>query len=173
MKRDDKFPDKNELLNRFKQTILPLKSDLEDLNNQVFKARVPSSEELDFIKPIETKVTPIEPKNIRVPPAEAQAFAPFYSEKVEALRSSLQLFVSNKREHINKTYFDLKEKIRQTYVSYGINIFRNYQDMQNITENPSFKSKHGVFRELNGGKAGYEEITTKVRFLTESIDSLF
>jgi len=100
MKKDDSFPGKDELKRRFKKDIEPLMYPTKEKINQVYKCPVPKPDQLNLIKPISTNVTPIEPKNIRVPPPDAPYFAGFFSEKVEGLRSSISLFISNKKQHL-------------------------------------------------------------------------
>ncbi len=173
MDKDDKFADKKSIKDRFQNEMLPLKTELFELNKQVFKAVVPNPEELDEIKPIQTKVTPLEPKNIRIPPTEANYFAPFLSDKVEGLRGSLVLFMNNKKDHIQKTHFDLKEKIREVYSTYNIEMLKNYTSAGDVSNNENFKNNHRVFREMNGGKAGYEQMNMKLQQLQQQIESAF
>lgn len=171
MEKDDKFPEKADLSARFKTDIVPLKTEVLEMNNQVFKAPVPNPEELDFIKPIETKVTPLEPKNIRVPPNEAPNFTPFHSEKVEGLRSNLQLFVSNKKEHVQKSYFDLKEKVRECYTNYNIDLLKTCGgDLKANIMDDEFKNKHRIFREMNGGKKGYIDMNMKLHTSIQKVE---
>lgn len=106
----------------------PIKKRLEEtqvMNNEVFKAPLPKREELNHIKPIETKVRPLEPKNIRVPPPEAAGFNNFHSEEMENVKSSLNLFISNKRQHAEKTLFDLKDRLNQTNKTYNLAFLKN------------------------------------------------
>jgi hypothetical protein len=63
----------------------------------VYKCPVPKEEELNHVPPLKTPITPIEPKNIRMPPPDAPYFSVFLSEKIEGVRSSINLFVSNKK----------------------------------------------------------------------------
>lgn len=81
------------------------------MNNEVFKAPVPKREELKDIVPLETKVRPLEPKNIRIPPDEYKYFEMFACEELENVKSSLKLFCSNKKQHVEKSIYDLKERI--------------------------------------------------------------
>ena len=117
----------------------------------MFKCPIPGPDELKEIKPIDTKVTPLEPKNIRVPPQEAPNFQPFLSEKVEGLKSSLHLFINNKKDHVEKSFFDLKEKIRDIYTTYNVELLKTCGNMKDIVMNDDFKNKHRVFKEMNGG----------------------
>lgn len=110
MKHDDKFPQRDSLQQRFKKELEPYSEEILQKIQQVYKCKIPKPDELDYIKPIQTKITPIEPKNIRIPPPEAPYFANFHSEKIEGVRSSISLFVSNKKSHVEKSYYDLMEK---------------------------------------------------------------
>ena len=173
MEKDDKFPDKADISARFKTEMVPLKKEVLEMNNQVFQAPVPNPDELDFIKPIETKVTPLEPKNVRVPPAEAANFTPFHSEKVEGLRSNLQLFVSNKKEHVQKSYFDLKEKVRECYTTYNVDLLKSVGgDLKANIMDDEFKNKHKIFREMNGGKKGYLDINQKLHSSIQKVEKI-
>lgn len=120
----DSFGEKKNLQKKFE----PLKKKLEDtrlMNDQVFKARIPKREELTDIKPMEQKVRPLEPKNIRVLPTDAEFFNAFKSEEMEAVKQSLHLFVSNKKQHVEKTMFDLKERINDINKTYNVPFLKN------------------------------------------------
>lgn len=151
MKRDDKFPGKDALYKRFKKDVEPLMYPTKEKINQVYKCPIPKPENLDLIKPISTKVTPIEPKNIRVPPPDAPYFTGFFSEKVENLRTSIQLFISNKKQHIQKTFFDLQEKVREIYANNNVETLVHCADLKGLVMTEEFKTNLKVFKEMNGG----------------------
>ena len=120
----ESFADKKALAKRFE----PLKKQLEELvlmNDQVYKARIPKREELNDIKELQVKVRPLEPKNIRVSPPESAAFNSFPSEEMENIRTSLKLFISNKKQHIEKTFYDLKERLNELNKNYNIPFLSN------------------------------------------------
>ncbi len=115
----ESFADKKNLQKKFE----PLKKQFDEvklMNDQVYKAPIPDRSKLTDIKPIEQKVRPLEPKNIRVPPQDAVYFANFLSEEMESVRNSLKLFVSNKKQHIEKTLFDLKERLTEINKNYNV-----------------------------------------------------
>ena len=119
--------------------------------DQVYKCPIPKSKDLDFIKPLGTKVTAIEPKNIRVPPPDAPYFTGFFSEKVENLRSSIQLFISNKKQHVQKTFFDLQEKIREIYATHNVETLVHCANLGGLIMTEEFRTNLKVFKEMNGG----------------------
>lgn len=172
MEKDDKFPDKKTISKRFKDEVLPLKAEVSEMIKQVFKCEIPGTNDLKEIKPISQKVTPLEPKNIRVPPTEAPNFQPFLSEKVEGLKGSLNLFVNNKKDHVEKSFFDLKEKIRDTFTTYNIELLKSCGNMKDIVMNDEFKNKHQIFKEMNGGKAGYYDLNQKLDSTSTSIEQI-
>jgi hypothetical protein len=120
----DSFDLKKALQKKFE----PLKKKLEDtklMNDQVFQAPIPKRDQLTDIKPIEQRVRPLEPKNIRILPTDAEFFTAFKSEEMEAVKQSLNLFVSNKKQHVEKTMFDLKERINDINKTYNVPFLKN------------------------------------------------
>jgi hypothetical protein len=99
MKRDEKFPLKKTLESRYKKDIPSLMEATKAKIDQVYKCAIPKETELNHIPPLKTKITAIEPKNIRMPPPDAPHFSVYHSEKIDGLRSSIQLFISNKKQH--------------------------------------------------------------------------
>lgn len=138
----ESFADKKNLQKRFE----PLKKQYDDtklMNDQVFKAPIPAREKLTDIKPIEQKVRPLEPKNIRVPPQEAAYFSSFLSEEMESVRSSLKLFVSNKKQHIEKTLFDLKERLTEINKNYNVPFLKSCASLDgSLNEDAQKKIEH-------------------------------
>lgn len=120
----ESFADKKALAKRFE----PLKKQLEEvmlMNDQVYKSIIPKRDELNDIKELQIKVRPLEPKNIRVSPPESSAFASFPSEEMENIKTSLKLFISNKKQHIEKTFYDLKERLSELNKNYNIPFLAN------------------------------------------------
>ena len=172
MKRDDRFPGKDDIYNRYKHELVKYTEDVKTKIDQVYRCKIPKGEELKFIKPIQTKITPIEPKNIRVPPPDAPYFKDFLSEKVEGVRSSINLFLSNKKQHVQKTYFDLKEKQREIYRNNNIQALANFVNKADITESEDFKTQLSVFKDVNGGGEGYQKLNTQTGKYSQKIDHL-
>lgn len=169
MKKDDKFPGRDEISKRYEKEMVKYAEEVKAKIDQVYKCKIPKPEELNYIEPIQTKITPIEPKNIRVPPPEAPYFANFRSEKIEGLRSSISLFVSNKKSHVEKTYYDLQDKKRQIYLDHNVESLANCANLQNLTENEDFKVKIKIYKEQNGGSQGLQQIFEQVRTYSQQI----
>jgi hypothetical protein len=170
MKRDDKFPDQKALKKRYENELVKYTSDTLAKIQQVYKCKIPKGEELNFIKPIQTKITAIEPKNIRIPPPDAPYFQNFRSEKIEGLRSSIQLFVSNKKQHVEKTFYDLNEKMREVYTLNNIEALANFANMTNVTDTEEFKSKLKTYKEVNGGSNALNNLNTQIKQYGAQID---
>lgn len=142
----DSFKDKKELQKKFD----PLRKKAEEVKimiDQVFKCPIPKRTELNDIKPLEHKVRPLEPKNIRIAPANESAFSSFISEEVETTRSSLTLFVTNKRQHVEKTMFDLNERIQSMNQTYNVPFLRNCGNLSESIMTDEFKNKILLIRE--------------------------
>lgn len=164
----DSFDQKKNMQKRFE----PLKKKLEDtklMNDQVFKARIPKREELTDIKPMEQKVRPLEPKNIRILPTDAEFFVAFKSEEMEAVKQSLQLFVSNKKQHVEKTMFDLKERINDINKTYNVPFLKNLVNAG--TPSAETQAKLETIREQ--GENGFVTQITKVAKNRQTLDDNF
>lgn len=170
MKNDDKFPAKSSIKTRYEKEVKPMADPIYQKITQVYKCPVPKASQLDFIKPIQTKVTAIEPKNIRIPPPDAPYFSAFYSEKLEGLRSSIQLFVSNKKQHIQKSYFDIQEKMREVYSNNNVEALANCMDLKGMILNDDFKTKLQVFKNMNGGAASLMQINQNLQNYSAMIE---
>ena len=170
MKSDDDFPMKKNLRSQFKDEIEPELKDVDQKVREVYKCSVPEPEELNYIKPIETKITGLEPKNIRLPPKDAQYFSPFYSEQLEGVKSALSLFISNKKSHIQKSLFDLKEKIREIDHLYHVDIIVNAANQKSLVRTPEFEKQLKEFKS-NGGKAAYEKLDKSLKDMRKRIEN--
>lgn len=141
------------------------------MNDEVYKAPIPPRDQLTHIKPIEQKVRPIEPKNIRIPPKDAQAFSGFRSEEMDTVRSSLALFVTNKKQHVEKSLFDLKEKFNETCKQYNIQFLKSCANIGDTVVNEEFRNKVSKIREK--GENGYSDLVAEVIRNRKSIEEAF
>lgn len=173
MKNDDKFPDKDAIKARFSKEIEPLMFPTQEKINQVYKCPIPKGDQLDHIKPIATKVTAIEPKNIRIPPPDAPYFTGFFSEKIESVRSSIVLFISNKKQHIQKSLFDLHEKSREIYTNNNVKTLVNCANLNGMVMTEEFRTNLKVFKEMNGGSASYLTINKNIAEYSGKIEHAF
>jgi hypothetical protein len=171
MKNDDKFPDRDALKKRYERELKKLASDTKMKIDQVYKCPIPRGEQLNWIKPIQTKITAIEPKNIRIPPPDAPYFSSFFSEKVEGVRSSINLFVSNKKQHIQKSFFDLAEKLREIYTLNNVEALANCANLNDMVMNENFKTQLRVFKEVNGGAQAYHQINQNLDMYSQMIEN--
>jgi len=169
-KRDDKFEDQKALKKRYEAELVKYTADTLEKIKQVYKCKIPKGDELNFIKPIQTKINGIEPKNIRIPPPDAPYFQNFRSEKIEGLRSSIQLFISNKKQHVEKTFYDLNEKMREIYTLNNIEALANCANLTNITDNEEFKTKLRVYKDVNGGSSGLQGLNNQIKQFSQQID---
>lgn len=164
----DSFAEKKNLQKKFE----PLKKKIEEvklMNSQVYQARVPPRQELTDIKPIEQKIRPLEPKNIRIPPNDSESFSGFKSEEMEGVKSSLTLFVSNKKQHIEKTMFDLKERITEVNKAYNVSFLKNLVSTGSSSQEAEKKLK--LIREQ--GQKSYIDQSSKVSNLRHQLDENF
>jgi hypothetical protein len=116
---NESFNSRNTLLNKY-TAIQKRLDDAKLMNDQVYNASIPYRDEIPQPKAIATKIRPLEPKNLRLPPTEAANFAPFKSEEMETVKQSLDLFISNKKQHVQKTFSDLKEKLNEIHQTYNV-----------------------------------------------------
>lgn len=166
----ESFADQKMILNKY-SFIPKLIEDATLLNNEVFKAAIPPRDQLTHIKPIEQKVRPIEPKNVRIPPKDIEYFKNFKSEEMETVRTSLQLFISNKREHVDKTLFDLKENLNEMGKAYNIPFLKVCTNINEVILNDEFKKKVTKIREI--GDKGYQDLVSQVQHFKQVIDNGF
>ena len=162
------FAEKKNLLKKFE----PLKKRLDELilmNNEVFKANIPPRTELNDIKPLDTKVRPLEPKNIRVAPQDAEYFQAFTCPEMENVKSSLTLFMTNKKQHVEKTLFDLKERMTDINKTYNIPYLKSLATLGEVS--PDTERKVQAIRE-QGEKAFIAEMD-KVAKNRQAIDNSF
>jgi hypothetical protein len=87
-----------------------------------------------------------------MPPPDAPYFSVFLSEKIEGVRSSIQLFVSNKKQHCEKSFYDLNERVRNIYAENNISSLANCSNLGGIVHDEDFKAKHSKFKQSFGGK---------------------
>lgn len=139
---DEKYPGKKNLQDRYKKEMVPYMVETKAKIDQVYRCAIPSPEDLNSIPDLKTPIAPIEPKNIRVPPGDAPYFAVFISDKIEGLRSSIQLFISNKKQHCQKKFFDLNEKVRNIYAENNVGSLANCSNLQGAVTDPEFVAKH-------------------------------
>lgn len=164
----ESFADKKNLQKKYE----PLKKKVDELilmNNEVFKAKIPPRTELNDIKPIETKVRPLEPKNIRVPPQDAAYFNAFTCPEMEDVKSSLSLFMTNKKQHVEKTLFDLKDRMNEINKTYNVPYLKSLAALGEIS--PETERKIQGIREM-GEKAFISEMD-KVSKNRQAIESSF
>lgn len=169
MDKGDNFPEKKNLLKKFE----PLKKKHDDavlMNNQVYNAKIPQRTELTHINPISEKIRPLEPKNIRVLPEEAPLFGAFKSEEMEGVRSSLLLFISNKKQHVEKTMVDLKERITFINKTYNVPILKGIANADQVMS-PETANKISQIKAT--GERGFSDLIGKVTELRRGIDQTF
>lgn len=171
MGKDDDFPAKSYINKLYKKEIKSKLAEVEEKIQKVYKCQVPKSQDLNYIQPVETKITPIEPKNIRVPPKDANAFGPFLSEQLEGVKSAVQLFISNKKSHVQKTLFDLKEAVRDIKKNYNVDLIVNAAQQKDIINQPEFQTMLKQFREKNKGKQGYLELLRMSKDMRSRIEN--
>lgn len=162
----DSFAEKKNLIKVYE----PIKKQYEDvkaMNDQVYKAPIPSRDQLNDIKPIEMKVRPLEPKNIRVPPPETDLFVNFASEEMDNIKSSLTLFVSNKKQHIEKSMFDLKEEVAILNKNFNVPFLKNLANLGGLISDET-KKKLDVIRQQ--GESEYSNQVNNILKLRGQID---
>ena len=166
----ESFTDQKTILNKY-AFVSKAFDDVNLMNNEVFKANIPPRDQLNHIKALEQKVRPIEPKNIRIPPKDVEYFRNFKSEEMETMRTSLNLFVSNKREHVDKTLFDLKENLNEMSKAFNIPFLKVCTNINEAVINEEFKRKVTSIRDA--GDKGYADLVEQVQFFKGKIEGTF
>lgn len=167
MDKED-FPEKRNIQKKY-ENLSKRVQEATLMNNEVFKAAIPPRDQLTHIKPIETKLRPIEPKNVRIPPKEAPYFAGFRSEEMDNVRSSLELYVNNMRQHAEKTFFDLKEKLNDLNKTYNIQFIKTCANLGESSLTDDFKRKVNAIREL--GEKNYLGLICSVAANKQEVES--
>lgn len=172
MGKDEKFPAKAGLEARYKKDMPALMTATKTKIDQVYKCAIPKADDLNHIPPLKTPITPIEPKNIRMPPPDAPYFAVFLSEKIEGVRSSIQLFISNKKQHCQKSFYDLNERVRTLYSENNIASLANCSNLGGIVHDEDFKANHAKFKQSYGGMIGYDQLNKNTNGCKARIDNI-
>ena len=139
--------------------------------NEVYQCPIPGRDSLNYVKQIEQKVRPIEPKNIRIPPQEANFFANFRSEEMETVGTNLSLFVNNKKQGIEKSISDLKEKLNDLYKTYNIPFLKSCSNMGEKVLTPEFLAKLKDLRAV--GEPGFQKLLAEVAVGKQAIETNF
>jgi hypothetical protein len=167
---NDSFNDKKALQKKFEG--LKKKADeVKTMIDQVYQCPIPPRDQLKDIKPIEQKVRPMEPKNIRIPPKDAQYFSGFASEEMETTRSSLSLFLTNKKQHAEKTLFDLKEQLLSMNRTYNIPFLKNCASLSTTLINDEFKKK--ILAIKTRGESAFPEMLNQEAMSRKLIEKQF
>lgn len=161
----ESFNSKKVLLNKY-AGIHKRVDDARLMNDQVYQAQIPPRDKLPPIKTIETKLRPLEPKNIRIPPAEASKFAPFKSEEMETIKQSLDLFIANKKQHVEKSYFDLKENLNEIHKTYNVPMMLVAVNLEANIITEDIKRKVGDIRS-KGAKSYVDLVAQIAQFQTQ------
>jgi len=96
----------------------------------------------------------------------------FLSDKIEGVRSSIQLFISNKKQHCQKTFYDLNERVRNLYAEHNIASLANCNNLGGVVHDPEFKAKHEQFKKGYGGLLGYDQLNKNVGQFRQKIDNI-
>lgn len=153
------FSSKKVLLNKY-SAISKRVQDARLMNDQVYQAQIPPRDKLPQVKAIETKIRPLEPKNIRIPPVEAPNFAPFKSEEMETIKQSLDLFIANKKQHVEKSYFDLKESLNEIHKTYNVPMMLMAVNLEANIITDDIRRKVGEVR--NRGGKSYNDLIAEI-----------
>ena len=167
---NDSFNDKKTLQKKF-EGLKKKSEEVKTMIDQVYQCPIPGRDQLKDIKPIEQKVRPMEPKNIRIPPKDAQYFAGFVSEEMETTRSSLGLFLTNKKQHAEKTMFDLKEQLQAMNSTYNIPFLKNCGSLATTLINDEFKKK--ILAIKSRGEAAFPEMLNQDNLTRKLIEKQF
>jgi hypothetical protein len=151
----------------------PLMNEIQDKINNIYKCEVPKSENLTYIEEWDKKVPDLEPKNIRVPPEDAQYFQDFMSEELERIKSSVELYVKNKQTHIQKSFNDIGDSLAEAYRDHNIKFYLNAEHLKNNSVDEDFKVKMSVIREQNGGVQGYNKLNSDLSQFRKNIEDMF
>ena len=165
------FSERKNIQAKFSGTVSKQLDEVMIMINEVFQCSIPARESLNYIKQIEQKVRPIEPKNIRIPPQEANFFANFRSEEMETVGTSLNLFVNNKKQHIEKTIIDLKEKMNDLNKNYNIPFLKSCSNLGESVLTPQFIAKLKSIRDV--GEPGFQKLLADVAVSKQGIEANF
>merc|ERR1712183_434574 len=108
--------DKNELKEMHKKDGWEqIVKDSKEKNNKVYNFPVPNIGEVKVIEEWDKKLPELAPSNIYVPPQGFEHFQHFMSEELEKIDSNLKLFVQNKKQFVQKLFYDVNQKKEQVY----------------------------------------------------------
>lgn len=133
-------------------------SDTVEKNNKIYKSVVPKSGEKNCIPEWENVITDKAPLNIYLPPDGYQHFQYFLSEELEKINSNLMLYVQNRKQFLQKLYYDINTKKEQVYREKNINFILSANSLQAAKLDDDFFINLGIVTKDNGGLAGYEKL---------------
>ena len=151
-----KKEDKKSFTDRFNKEMLPMYKDVKEKNDKIYKSVVPHGKDLTWVAKWDKEIPDSVPDNMYVPPANSHCFQHFLSDELETVKSNLQLFVTNKKQSIQKMFYDMKDKKDQVYKEQKVEFIINSQAQSNSQMDPKFYEDLKILNEQNGGIEGYE-----------------
>jgi len=139
-----------------------IKKDSIEKNNKVYNFPVPPCGEVRVIEEWDKKLPELSPNNIYVPPQGFEHFQHFMSEELEKIDSNLKLFLQNKRQFVQKLYYDVNQKKEQVYREKNVDFIINCKSMSANKLDDTFFTDVQMIRDQNGGLKGYEELKQNV-----------
>lgn len=139
-----------------------IKKDSVEKNNKVYNFPVPNVGETRVIEEWDKKLPELSPSNIYVPPQGFEHFQHFMSEELEKIDSNLKLFIQNKKQFVQKLYYDVNQKKEQVYREKNVDFIINCKSMAANKLDNTFFEDVKLIRDQNGGLKGYEGMKQNV-----------
>lgn len=109
-----------------------IKQEIIDKNNQIYKARVPAPGEVKVIEDWGRGLVELPPVDVYVQPEGNQHYQKFMSEELEKIDSNMGLYIQNKKQFLQKLYYDVNEKKDQVYREKNIDFIVKSSSMQTL-----------------------------------------
>merc|ERR1711976_832196 len=81
---------------------------------------------------------------------------------LEKIDSNLKLFVQNKKQFVQKLFYDVNQKKEQVYREHNVDFIINCKSMTANKLDDQFFSDVDMIKGANGGLKGYEELKNKI-----------
>ena len=123
---------------------------------------MPKPADCNSIPPWDKKIPDLCPSNIYVPPENHHFFQNFMSEELEKIQSNLELFIQNKKQFVQKLFYDIGQQKNAVYREKQITFIVGCQSLQASKLDKDFYDSLNVVQKSNGGLQGYEMLRQRV-----------
>lgn len=156
----------------YEQNIANKIKDVKEKNDKVYKFKIPQGQELTAIKTWDKVIEDLCPANMYNPPDNTECFNDFLSDELERVRTNLDLYINNKKQFVQKYYYDISSKKDMVYREHKIGFIVGCNNLQAQKLDQNFYLNLKVIAESNGGFQGYEAIRSKIGNEKNDMNSL-